>query len=92
MLIRGSRLIEKLELHQAGAKMCLGQAGSARIVTQVAAVDDQRRLGANLIEAVKQSGIKRVVVLSSLGGGLPAGRQRTSTSFSAWLSSNAGRR
>ena len=34
---------------------------------------DQRRLGASLIEAVKQSGIKRVVVLSSLGGGLPAG-------------------
>lgn len=34
---------------------------------------DQRRLGASLIEAVKQSGIKRVVMLSSLGGGLPAG-------------------
>lgn len=34
---------------------------------------DQRRLGANLIEAVKTSGIKRVVVLSSLGGGLSAG-------------------
>lgn len=34
---------------------------------------DQRRLGANLIEAVKASGIQRVVVLSSLGGGLSAG-------------------
>ncbi len=33
---------------------------------------DQRRLGANLIEAVKTSGIKRVVVLSTLGGGLSA--------------------
>ena len=34
---------------------------------------DQRRLGANLIEAVKTSGIKRVVVLSSLGAELSAG-------------------
>lgn len=34
---------------------------------------DQRRLGASLIEAVKASGIQRVVVLSSLGGGLSAG-------------------
>lgn len=34
---------------------------------------DQRRLGANMIEAIKKSGIKRVVVLSSLGGGLSAG-------------------
>ncbi|MBI3776580.1 MAG: NAD(P)H-binding protein [Gammaproteobacteria bacterium] len=34
---------------------------------------DQRRLGANLIEAVKASGIQRVVVLSSLGAGLSAG-------------------
>lgn len=34
---------------------------------------DQRRLGAGLIEAVKKSNINRVVVLSSLGGGLSAG-------------------
>lgn len=34
---------------------------------------DQRRLGANLVEAVKQSGIKRVAVLSSLGGEFPSG-------------------
>jgi uncharacterized protein YbjT (DUF2867 family) len=34
---------------------------------------DQRHVGASLIEAVKQSGIKRVVMLSSVGGGLPAG-------------------
>ncbi len=34
---------------------------------------DQRRLGASLIEAAKQSGIKRVVVLSSLGAGLASG-------------------
>jgi uncharacterized protein YbjT (DUF2867 family) len=33
---------------------------------------DQRRLGASLIEAVKTSGSTRVVVLSSLGGGLSA--------------------
>ena len=31
---------------------------------------DQRRLGAGLIEAVKKSNINRVVVLSSLGGGI----------------------
>lgn len=34
---------------------------------------DQRRLGAGLIEAVKKSGIKRVVVLSSVGADLPSG-------------------
>ncbi len=34
---------------------------------------DQRHLGASLIEAVKKSGINRVVVLSSLGAGLSAG-------------------
>lgn len=34
---------------------------------------DYRRIGASLIEAVKQSGIERVVVLSSVGAGLSAG-------------------
>lgn len=34
---------------------------------------DQRRMGASLIEAVKKSGIQRVVVLSSAGGDLAAG-------------------
>ena len=34
---------------------------------------DQRRMGASLIEAIKKSGIQRVVVLSSAGGELSAG-------------------
>lgn len=34
---------------------------------------DQRRMGASLIEAIKKSGIRRVVVLSSVGGDLAAG-------------------
>lgn len=34
---------------------------------------DQRRIGASLMEAVKKSGIRRVVVLSSVGGDLPSG-------------------
>lgn len=34
---------------------------------------EQRRLGGSLIEAVKRSGIKRVVALSSIGADLPSG-------------------